>query len=249
MFFKDIYKPMISDFDRKGKLSYEAILHILENAGSNHSNLVNDNVVEGSQEGIAWILVDWRLDIISRSVSNEDIQVVTWVRGKAPSATVFRDYILTDKNGKELVRAESKFALLYIENGRLARISKELFESYAPEDKQVFNSKPSKLVELKEYIAEKYIAVRRSDIDFNGHVHNTRYIDFFMESLPADVYQKYESADCLKIHIVYSKPIIENDIVTGKYNVIADDLSDCEKYSHCVNLYSGDKLCALIKLV
>lgn len=240
MFFKDIYRPMISDFDRNGKLSYESILHIMENAGSNHSNLVNDNVIEGSLGGIAWILVDWRLEIISRPKSNGDVNVVTWVRGKAPSATVFRDYILTDESGNELVKAESKFALLDMENGKLTRISKDLFNSYSPENKLVFDTKVSKLTELQEYNYEKNIEVRKSDIDFNGHVHNTRYMDFAIESLPLEVYKHYENQDFSRIHIVYSKPILETDDVVGKYSF--------SEHCHRVNIYADDKLCALIEL-
>jgi len=48
MFYKGNYQPRISDYDRNGKLSYEAILQILESAGSRHSDSAGDSVIEGS---------------------------------------------------------------------------------------------------------------------------------------------------------------------------------------------------------
>ena len=49
MFFKEVYKPRISDYDRNGKLSYEAILQILENVASNHSASAGDSVSDANK--------------------------------------------------------------------------------------------------------------------------------------------------------------------------------------------------------
>lgn len=123
MYYKEIYQPRISDYDRNGKLSYEAILQILETAGSHHSDTVGDSVIEGTQSGISWILTEWRVQIKRRTDSKEELHITTWVRGKAPASTVFRDFILTDGNGDEVIRAEAKFALLDLANSKLTRIS------------------------------------------------------------------------------------------------------------------------------
>ena len=99
MYYKEIYQPRISDYDRNGKLSYEAILQILETAGSHHSDTVGDSVIEGSQSGIAWILTEWRVQVLRRTDSKEKLQITTWVRGKAPASAVNRDFLLTDETG------------------------------------------------------------------------------------------------------------------------------------------------------
>ena len=38
MFYTETYCPGVADFDRDGKLAYEAILRILENTASRHSD-------------------------------------------------------------------------------------------------------------------------------------------------------------------------------------------------------------------
>ena len=236
MYYKEIYQPRISDYDRNGKLYYESILQILETAGSHHSDTVGDSVIEGSQCGIAWILTEWRVQILRRTDSKEKLQITTWVRGKAPASTVFRDFILTDENGNEVIRAEAKFALLDLSAGRLTRISEELFASYQPEDKTVFDTAVPRLRAPTEFDSEQTITLRRSDIDFNGHVHNTRYVDLAMEALPNAI---FASDDFSELHILYYKPVIEHSAVKAQYHF--------DGSSHLVTVYADNACCSLVK--
>lgn len=237
MFYEETYKPRVSDYDRDGKLAYEAVLQILETAGGHHSDCAGDNVIDGSKNGIAWILTEWKVQIKRRTDSKEELHITTWVRGKAPASTVFRNFILTDGNGDEVIRAEAKFALFDLAAGKLTRISEELFSSYQPEDKSVFDTAASRLCEPAAFDLEQTIALRRSDIDFNGHVHNTCYMDFALETLPSSI---CANNNICEFRIVYMKPIKENSGITVKR-------FDAEKrYLICV--YSEDTLCTLCEL-
>ena len=235
MYYKKIYQPRISDYDRNGKLYYESILQILETAGSHHSDTVGDYVIEGSQCGIAWILTEWRVQILRRTDSKEKLQITTWVRGKAPASAVYRDFLLTDETGAEVIRAEAKFALFDLATSRLTRISEELLGSYQPEDKTVFED-AQRLRAPSEYVSETEMKLRRSDIDFNGHVHNTRYVDLAMEALPNEIFAGDDFKD---IHILYAKPVMERAVVKAHY-VFKD-------FAHLVAVYADDVYCALIE--
>ena len=235
MYYKEIYQPRISDYDRNGKLYYESILQILETAGSHHSDTVGDSVIEGSQSGIAWILTEWRVQVLRRTDSKEKLQITTWVRGKAPASTVFRDFILTDENGNEVIHAEAKFALFDLTTSRLTRISEELFGSYQPEDKTVFED-AQRLRAPSEYTSETELKLRRSDIDFNVHVHNTRYVDLAMEALPNEI---FASDDFTELHILYYKPVLEHSAVKAQYHF--------DGSSHLVTVYANNACCSLVK--
>ena len=235
MYYKEIYQPRISDYDRNGKLSYEAILQILETAGSHHSDTVGDSVIEGSQSGISWILTEWRVQVLRRTDSKEKLQITTWVRGKAPASAVYRDFLLTDETGTEVIRAEAKFALFDLATSRLTRISEELFGSYQPEDKTVFED-AQRLRAPSEYTSETELKLRRSDIDFNGHVHNTRYVDLAMEALPNEI---FASDDFTELHILYYKPVLEHSAVKAQYHF--------DGSSHLVTIYADNARCSLVK--
>lgn len=236
MYYQKIYTPRPSDYNRYGRLSYEAILQILESAASDHSSNAGDSVADANKNGIAWILTEWRVKIIRRPENGEKLNITTWVRGKAPASTVYRDFLLTNINGAEVIRAEAKFALLDLNTSRLTRISEELFASYQPEEQTVFEDNV-RLRAPSEYTAEKVINLRRSDIDFNGHVHNTRYVDLAMETLSQTDFDKDNFGE---LRVVYSKPLKENDNVCGKYTTTD---SAC-----IVGLHSQNGLCTLLEL-
>ena len=236
MFYKEIYKPRPSDYNRNGKLSYEAILQILENAASNHSANSGDSIADANKNGIAWILTEWRVQIVHRPENGESLNITTWVRGKAPAIAVYRDFLLTDENGNEVIRAEAKFALFDLAASKLTRISEELLGSYQPEDKTVFED-AQRLRAPSEFTSETELKLRRSDMDFNGHVHNTRYVDLAMEAIPKELY----AADRLtEFHIMYYKPVLEDSVVKAQYHT--------DGVSHLVTIYADNARCALVKL-
>ena len=236
MFYKEICKPRPSDYNRNGKLSYEAILQILENAAGNHSANMGDSIAEANKNGIAWILSEWRVQIVRRPENGESLNITTWVRGKAPASAVYRDFLLTDENGNEVIRAEAKFALFDLTTSRLTRVSEELFGSYQPEDKTVFED-AQRLRAPSEYTSETDLKLRRSDIDFNGHVHNTRYVDLATEALPNEF---FASDDFSELHILYFKTVMEHSAVKAQYHF--------DGSSHLVTVYADNVCCALVKL-
>lgn len=150
MFYKEICKPRPSDYNRNGKLSYEAILQILENVAGNHSANMGDSIADANKNGIAWILTEWGVQIVHRPENGESLNITTWVRGKAPAIAVYRDFLLTDENGTEVIRAEAKFALFDLATSKLTRISEELLGSYQPEDKTVFEDVRRQNLPLKQ---------------------------------------------------------------------------------------------------
>ena len=110
-----------------------------------------------------------------------------------------------------------------------------MFGSYQPEDKTVFEDS-QRLRAPSEYTSETELKLRRSDIDFNGHVHNTRYVDLAMEALPNEI---FASDDFTDIHILYAKPVVERAVVKAKY-VFKDS-------AYLVAVYADDVYCALVE--
>lgn len=235
MFYSEIYQPGVADFDRSGKLGYEAILRILENTASRHSDSSGDNVVEDSQNGITWVLTDWRVQLVRRPDGKAPLRVTTWVRDSVPTGRIFRDYTLADEDGTELVRAESRLVLFDLRTQKIIRIDQTRFRSYQPEVRGVFASAAPRLRAPDTFDGEKTLPLRRSDIDFNGHVHNTKYLDLALEALPDSVPRDAFTG----FRMIYPKAVKDVASVTLKYN-----LSDGDPF---VCVYSGDTLCTLIR--
>lgn len=235
MFYSEIYQPGVADFDRSGKLGYEAILRIFENTASRHSDSSGDDIIAESRNGITWVLTDWRVQIVRRPDSKAPLRITTWVRDSVPTGRIFRDYTLADETGTELVRAESRLVLFDLRAQKILRIDQTRFRSYRPEARGVFASAAPRLRAPDAFDGETVLPLRRSDIDFNGHVHNTKYLDLALEALPDTVPRDAFTG----FRMVYPKAVKDVGSVTLKYT-----MTDTGPF---VCVYSADTLCTLIR--
>lgn len=185
MFVTDIYEPRFYDYNRSGFLSFEVMLQMLENTSLHHTLLAHDRFVN---EDVAWVLADWRVEIAKRPEAGQKLHVRTWIQNASRAASV-RNFHVTDDNGDEFFRACARYALINRETKRIVRIPEELMAAYEPEEETLFPADAPRLKAPETCEFAQPVILRRRDIDYNGHVHNTRYIEFALEALPEDAYQ------------------------------------------------------------
>lgn len=238
MIHEEIYEPRISDYNKNGMLSLEAILEIAENAGSHHATKANDDIIEGSQKGIAWVLAEWVVKIERRPHSGEKLHISTWTRNPSPSATtVVRDVVMQDADKNYLIRLCPTFVLFDLATHRLLRISSELLQNYKPEDIECMALDNTRLREPATFETEKILHLRRTDMDFNGHLHNARYISLALEALPQ---QTYDAGQVKGFRIVYRVPLNYDDTVIVRCHAEED------KAIVCFNKQDGT-LCTIVE--
>ena len=183
MYYKETIRPRYSELDRNAMLDYGAILAVLEYAAGHHSESAHDDMLTNHSRGVSWILAEWRVQIARRPSSTDTMHVRTWVRGRPNSALIYRDLVMTDDSGDELLRAEAKFVMMDLETGRLTRVGEERFLSYGVENEKLFDEELPKLLPLESYEHSVQIELRAGDFDINRHVHNTRFMDLVFEAL------------------------------------------------------------------
>lgn len=211
MIHQETYEPRISDYNENGVLSLEAILDIAENAGNHHAAKVNDDVIAGSQRGIAWVLAEWNVCIRHRPRHGERLHIKTWVRAELSATTTSRDIVMSNDAGEECILLCAKFVLFDMQTRRPTRITPEIFAAYQPEEAVGMDFGNARLREPSDYESETVLTLRRTDADFNGHVHNARYISLALESLPSGTYKSDRFAS---FRIVYRLPLTAGETVT-----------------------------------
>lgn len=250
MIFSTEFNPLLEDFDKNGRLTLFAVLKFLENAGSRHSDVAGDSAIEVSgSQGVAWVLTDWKIAVSEFPSYGQSLKVETWSEGLvSPFGTNRNFYMYSD--GALCVEGTTKWIRLDINSGRPVKVSAELLDRYGPEpDKKVFGGeKLSKIALPENFSSETKITLRRSDLDFNNHVHNLNYLDFAFEALPKEIIQ---NAHFKNLRISYKTALKEGDAAICKY-ASTGALSDSEKDSetrHIVCVYSDkDSLAAAIEL-
>ena len=214
MIFVENFKMGLSDIEKDNKIKNIAILKMLENIGSYHSDIAGYGTNDIPIKKLSWILLDWKLKVIKRPTYGENLEIRTWAR-VANKFFTYRDFEIYDENKNLCAIATSKWTLVNIKEGKMSKITEDVINSYKPEEKEVFEEeKLEKLQEPKEFISNITYTVKRKDIDINKHMHNLYFLDLAYEALPEDVYNTKVFDN---VRIMYKKEIKLGDTVICKY--------------------------------
>lgn len=233
MFYQETAVLRPTDYDIAGRLQPSALLALLELAGAHHSESVGDGLVK---DGVAWLLSQWRVEIRRWPQFGEPIALTTWTRTKSRAAFVYREFQATAPDGTEYFRARAKLTRFNLNAQRLVRIDDESYAAYEPEEKTLFSSELPRMIEQEDYSYERPLQLRRGDMDYNGHVHNTRYLDFATDMLTEDAYRRSVPTS---IRIVYHAPILPDSEVVLRC-VERED-------TFYIAIHADGRLCTLIE--
>lgn len=228
MIYEEYVKASLEDYGRNGRLEERSILRVLEDIASYHSDSLGFGARNIDETNLAWLLLEWRVQIHRHMKYGESYRVTTWSRGVASPCTTLRDFEIFDEEGNLFVSASSKWTPVNAADKKLIRVTDELLGIYGTEEKRAFEDGDLfRLREPKEYEKEMPYHIRRKEIDLNGHLHNLCYLDIALEILPEEVY--YER-DFKEIRITYRKEIkADEKEITCKYKK--------ENGTHTVGIY------------
>lgn len=214
MIFNEKFKMQLKDIGKENYIKNRAILEIFENIGTHHSDIAGYGPNDMRETGVSWVLLDWKLQVLKRPQYGQIVNVNTWGRNMKRAYT-YRDFEMYDEQNNLCVIGTSKWALVNVNTGKIARINEEVIKKYQIEEKNVFNIE--ELVKLKvpeTYSLEIEYKVCRRDIDLNGHMHNLYYLDLAYEVLPQEVYEKRPFNS---VRIQYKKEVKLGDIIKCRY--------------------------------
>lgn len=243
MIFKENFKIQLKDIGKRNYIKNIGILEILENIGTHHSDLAGYGPNNIQEKGVSWVLLDWKVQVLKRPIYGQNLKVNTWARtinGEVKKTHTYRDFEIYNENDDLCVIGTSKWVLVDINTGRIARINDEVIKEYELENKSVFNiGELDKISVPDNFCNEITYKVARRDIDLNGHMHNLYYLDLAYETLPQDVYEKRPFDN---FRIQYKKEIKFGDIIKCKYTFVNNE--------HIVTIFNEDstKIHAIIIL-
>lgn len=233
------YRVEINHIGTSNLISNIGILSLLEDVGCYHSDLVGFGINDIPTTKLSWVLLQWNVKVIKRCKYASNLTIRTWAKRVNPIMT-YRDFEVLDECGNLICIASSKWALVDIDKGKITKITDEVLDKYAPEEKNILDTLDfDKLKEPESNLSEYIYKVQRRDIDINNHMHNLYYLSLAYETLPEDI---YNSEEFNNIEIMYKKGIKLGNTVKCLYSF--------ENNTHFVTIKSEDEkfLHAIIKL-
>lgn len=218
-----------SDIGIANKLNLKSLIKYLQDAAGEHSDLAGYGISNIEKTHLAWLVLNWKVKMISHPHYNEEITIKTWARS-LEKVYSYRDFEILDSNNNLVAIASSKWLLVDSNTKKIKHITEDIVNSYGLNNKAVFNVNLDEKPKIPENNSLNFTyKVQRRDIDTNHHVNNLFYIDFALETIPENIYLSNEFNN---IEIFYKKEIKYGEIINCYYSF--------EDNKHIVTIKSED---------
>ncbi len=186
MFVDHVFAVRSEDLGAGSLISDSALLELMGETAGVHANLIRQGIYDRESFPYAWVLLGWRVRVERRVPAYRNITVRTWSRGH-DRLFAYRDFEVFDESGHTVASAASRWMVLDLKKNFPARMVPEIIDPYEPEpSRSVFPDYvfPQLIDPQPEAESSRTVPVLRSMTDFNGHVHNTVYLDLADEVIP-----------------------------------------------------------------
>jgi acyl-ACP thioesterase len=188
------------------------VFQFFQEAAICHAENLNVGREDMLRTGQAWILSRMSVIVDRRPDYFETITVRSWPRGGEKLFAV-RDYDIRDKDDVPVVSARSGWIVLDLEKRRPLRPQSVMDNLPRNEGVDALSPEAGAIAALEERANLQKAADRKArytDLDYNGHVNNVRYIQWIEDSLDPKL---LEGADKIRFDINYLNEILFGDVV------------------------------------
>lgn len=175
------FKVTSNDMAPNGRLSLTALMKYFQEAAHQHAINMGVGFHQLKIQNIFWVLSSIDIEIKELPAFDETFKVETWPRGSRRLFSI-RDFFVY-KNGTVVARASSAWLMINLTSKRPVR-PEALFSGIRfLSEKRAFDQESAMAVKTNGSKLLESRAVRFSDLDINGHVNNTRYVEWIFDAI------------------------------------------------------------------
>ncbi len=231
----EIYRINAHDVDFNGLLTPTGYMKYLQDCAYCQMETDGPSYDELFSRGLAFILSRIRILFFEPVKAHETVTAATWSCG-GHAASFIRCYGM-EKDGHEVARGKSVWALYDFKNRRLVRYADVELNYASDEEADVDLPKRPEIAGVPKLLGTKKVFY--TDVDQNRHMNNTRYADMFWNFLP-----EHDDKRIASIDISYLNEAPLGDEV----EVYGGDSADGEGYVFRTVRRSDGKVNALAKV-
>ena len=206
MAFSRKYVIDTSLIDKNKRLRLSNLFVLFQEVAEAHAETLGTGKANTTDVGLKWIITRYAIKFNCLPTYGEKVEVFTYPCKNNPFF-FFRNFFIKDEQGNIIIRAASIWAVI---DAKTNKIVTNPFKKPLPEESFDFElATPEKIVEdVNNKVGEYHI--KYSDIDLNGHVNNSRYIEMIQNLHDSEFYKNHEYDSLL---INYFAELKENDKV------------------------------------
>ena len=209
-----------NDVDYRFNLKPANLYRIFQDIALKATEEVGSDSISLSKRGIDWVITRMDVEIKRLPHCNEKITVCTYP-GKDLAMLYPRFFFILDEKNEVIIRASSIWALIDAKTRKVI-VDKDTIKKLPPETSEYELPLPGKIAanENKNLIENR--TIHYSDLDFNCHMNNVRYVELLMDVHDFEFYKTHRPSF---ISLNYMKEIREKDQVS-----VYSDLNNPETF-------------------
>lgn len=226
------------EVDQQGRLQPSVLCRLLQEAATVHAARLGVAVETLIDSGVAWVMTRLELEMLRWPGVDDVVTVCTWPEAMS-RLTTERRFTIEDSNGSVLGSATTLWLVLDLARRRPVRIPGWIAEMRTEHDLGSQPLRPQDL-ELPESIdGEVAFTVRRRDLDSAGHVNNTSFVEWVVESASDDVWATHELEE---LEIGYRSECHLGQTIESRFLARASDNGGTEMLHQLVRQDDGDEV-------
>lgn len=171
-----------SELDETGHLRLESLLDYFQDCSTFHSEDIGLGVAYLREKHLVWVMSSWQIVVQRYPKLGETVSI-----GTAPydfkGFIGYRNFLMTDTEGKRLACANTIWSLLDTETGRPVKLPEGMAEGYGLEPKLDMDYAPRKISLPRDLTEGEAVQIREHHLDTNHHVNNGQFVRIAMDSL------------------------------------------------------------------
>lgn len=218
-----------SEVGEDKKLTLDGIINYFQDCSTFQSEELQVGVERLEALQRVWVLSSWQIVIDRYPALCEKIRISTWPY-QFQGFLGWRNFTMTDGDGKLLAWANSLWTFLDTQTGRPARVPEEIEKAYTLEEKLDMEYASRKVPMPAEGKAGEPFSVQKHHLDTNHHVNNCQYIRMAADHLPEDFKVGQLRAE-YKRQAVLDNVIIPEVYMTENKEAVVLNAEDKEPYA------------------
>ena len=226
--------------DRYGRLKPSMILFYAQEVAGRHFNEISMDYDALAKRGMFWAIIRQRVQITRLPRRDETIHVETW---PMPSTRVAypRSVVAYDESGNEVFRTISLWVLMDVKTRAMILPGKSGLS--VPGTLRGGELAAPGSLSPKVLQNHRRRSVCFTDLDRNGHMNNTRYLDWIDDLLPSGFHESHELKE---LTVCYLSEAIEGQELTLSWDLMEDGCMQVdahrERDEKCERIFSARML-------
>ncbi len=224
--YSDSFKIRNYHTGPNGLATIPSLFHFMYEAAGDHCIEENITVQDLQEIGLTWMLS--RIHAVFTKIPSfgDTATVTTWPTG-AIGLYSCRDFLVSDQNGNELIKATSAWLTINLEKRRIVRLPQKILDIHPDPDSAERIIEDNFKDKIEDPASGKVVSGFRADystLDINTHVTSSVYIRWLLDALPFDFHLNKK---IVRFEIIHKAEILPGGDAEAEYIINGNEVIHC----------------------